>query len=257
MATGDITIRSFDWQWQNLSNDPSKYLLSSPLWREKVDELILEELGVDALWLKGKEVLDVGCGNGRWLYGFQKLGCFAFGIDTSPSGVEYARSYGLQAHVLNLFDMPNAMEKKFDLVWCWGVIHHTANPCRAFSILAQATKPGGLVHCYVYSNPRSLGVKAMRSLLKPFNFTVRRRLISVYVKMGLYHGTVHEAFDALSPAINKEIPESEIQGWCRNLGLRYERRNPLWAKGSKDIFFNAWRAETQDDFEKSKIEEKR
>jgi hypothetical protein len=75
--------------------------------------------------------------------------------------------------------------------------------------------------------------------------------------MGLYHGTVHEAFDALSPAINKEIPESEVQGWCRNLGLRYERRNPLWAKGSKDIFFNAWRAETQDDFEKSKIEEKR
>jgi len=149
--------------------------------------------------------------------------------------------WGLNAQVLNLFEIPKAgLAGKFDLVWCWGVIHHAADPEKAFKAVAGAAKPGGVVHCYVYSWPRSRRVRAMRAFLKPFRFSMRRQIITLWVKLGLYHGTVHEAFDALSPQINQEIPESEVQRWCRELRMRYERRYPRWAEASPDLFFNAW-----------------
>ena len=81
----------------------------------------------------------------------------------------------------------------------------------------------------------------MRTFLHPFSFPIRRRIITSWVRLGLYHGTVHEGFDALSPNINKEVSETTVKQWCDKLGLRYERRQPSWARGSRDLFFNAWR----------------
>lgn len=240
------TVESFDWQWRYLAEDgpdeKGAVLLWAPGWREKVDSMIQDELGLTKENLVGKKVLDVGCGQGRWTYGFKKIDCDVLGIDTSPAGIEYARRWGLNTRVLNLFEIANAdLAGKFDFVWCWGVIHHTADPKRAFQAIVEAAKPEGFIHCYVYSHPRSRRIKMMRAFLKPFSFPTRRWIIRFWVRVGFYHGSVHEAFDALSPDINKEIPEEEIRNWCKEFGLRYERRYPAWARSSKDIFFNAWR----------------
>ena len=62
-----------------------------------------------------------------------------------------------------------------------------------------------------------------------------------WIKLGLYHGSVHEGFEALSPSINREIGERETKRWCEDSGLDYERRYPRWASKSEDIFFNARR----------------
>jgi len=240
------TIASFDWQWRHLAEDgppgDQAILLWAPGWREKVDTMILDELGLAPANLAGKKALDVGCGQGRWAYGLKKIGCDVLGIDTSPSAIELARKWGLNAKVMNLFEISNAgLAGQFDLVWCWGVIHHTADPERAFRSVVDAARRGGLIHCYVYSRPRSRRVRVMREVLKPFGFSTRRRIISMWIKLGLYHGSVHEGFDALSPSINKEIGEHEIKRWCEDLGLDYERRYPRWASKSEDIFFNARR----------------
>jgi hypothetical protein len=93
----------------------------------------------------------------------------------------------------------------------------------------------------VYSRRRSRRVRVMRNILKPFGFPTRKRIIGMWIKLGLYHGSVHEGFDALSPSINREIEEHEIKRWCEDLGLDYERRYPRWASKSEDIFFNARR----------------
>lgn len=240
--TAQQTISSFEWQWNHLSDDPSPYLLDSPYWREHVATMILDELGVTADSLKGKLVLDVGCGQGRWALGFEQLRCSVFGIDPSHAGVMFAVKHGLNAGVLNLFDIPNSryeLEGKFDIVWCWGVIHHTPNPELAFQIVASCAKTGGLIHCYVYSHPRGLKMKLMRLLLKPFNFATRLEIIKVWLSMGLIRGTVHGWFDALSPSINREISETTVRDWCGTLKLEFERKYPQWADGRYDLFFNA------------------
>jgi len=117
------TIQSFDFQWHNLTDGP--HLLSDRNWRENVPEYIVDELQISRRDISGKSVLDCGCGNGRWSYGFEKLGCSVHGFDTSLNGIEYARE-----HVAGRFDIANILDKKnllslykensFDIVWCLG-----------------------------------------------------------------------------------------------------------------------------------------
>ena len=118
------TIKSFDYQWKHLSEAP--YLLSDEKWRENVSSYIMDELESTREDLYGKRVLDAGCGNGRWAYGFVQLGCEVFVFDTSDSGVAYARERikGGTFDVANVLDLAGLLklysEESFDIIWSWG-----------------------------------------------------------------------------------------------------------------------------------------
>ncbi|TLX65846.1 MAG: class I SAM-dependent methyltransferase, partial [Thaumarchaeota archaeon] len=132
------TIDSFNYQWKNLPN--AKYLLTDEEWRQSVDSYILDELQVTKQWIKGKMVIDVGCGGGRWTYGFVKLGCNVTATDVSDGPCNFTRENVPEAKVVkaDLFELPQMMkDRKFDIVWCWGVIHHTADPKEAFNSLVK------------------------------------------------------------------------------------------------------------------------
>src|SRR5207245_2267771 len=122
------TLDSFDYQWKNLPE--GKYLLSDPEWRENVCEYILDELQVSPEWIRGKSVLDVGCGQGRWSYGFDRLGCHVVAVDASPSACEFVRTNIRNVLTVNcnIYDLSSHVRDKFDIVWCWGVLHHLPNP---------------------------------------------------------------------------------------------------------------------------------
>lgn len=116
------TTESFEFQWSRLPEAP--YLLSDPIWRANVAEYILEELESTRQELMNKRVLDAGLGNGRWAYGFQRLGCQVFGFDTSPSGVAYAKQHiqGGKFDVADILDIVRLRElyaeRSMDIVWC-------------------------------------------------------------------------------------------------------------------------------------------
>ena len=230
------TIQSFDFQWRNLSEGP--YLLSDAKWRENVSEYILDELQTSRQDIQGKSVLDCGCGNGRWSYGFEKLGCNVHGFDISPNGVAYARE-----HVAGRFDVVDILDTKsllslykensFDIVWCWGVLHHTGDPEKGFDNIARFVKNGGILHVYVYGKKR-IANKLLRFVFNRFDFETRVRLARMLSAInGL---SAPSNFDGLSPPLASQHDEGEVEEWFRNHGFTFDRVYPSWAGTSTDLF---------------------
>ena len=232
------TIESFNYQWSHLTD--ARHILSDKNWTDNVDSYILDELQVERDWMKGKTVIDVGCGGGRWTYGFTKLGCKVTASDISDGPCNYTRQHVPEAEVIqsDLFDLPEKVAgRTFDIVWCWGVIHHTRNPKTAFDMLIQLMRPdGGIIHLYVYSFDRGSRVKLLRKILSPFSFKTKERLIALMIKARILHGDVHGCFDALSPRLNHEIQEANLKKWFDAHELAYKSHIPLWVRRSHDIF---------------------
>ena len=96
--------------WDSLWNSPSrrveKYSMQWAWWRIREVE--------------AKSVLDVGCGNGRLLFGVKDQ-CEVFGIDISPVAIErMKKEYGIDGLAMDVYDM-DKLDKKFDFV----VVNHT------------------------------------------------------------------------------------------------------------------------------------
>ena len=100
------TTEYLDGLWNRPSRKVEKYSMQWAWWR-------IKEFGA-------KSVLDVGCGNGRLLYGVKDT-CEVFGIDISPVAIErMKKEYGIDGLAMDIYDM-DKLEQKFDFV----VINHT------------------------------------------------------------------------------------------------------------------------------------
>lgn len=102
--------------------------------------------------LKGKKVLDVGCGTGFWVRQFCKRGMETYGVDISSKAVEITKKsldlFGYKAVVVtgNAEALPFD-DESFDHINCQGVIHHTPDTQKCIQEFKRVLKPGGSV-CY-------------------------------------------------------------------------------------------------------------
>lgn len=103
----------------------------------------------------GKRLLEVGFGMGTDLFQFASLGALVSGVDLSPTHLRIARQrfslYGLPAD-LRLGDAESLPfgDATFDVVYSFGVIHHTPNTQKAVSEIRRVLKPGGRAIIAVY-----------------------------------------------------------------------------------------------------------
>ncbi|MEW5977035.1 MAG: class I SAM-dependent methyltransferase [Acidobacteriota bacterium] len=104
----------------------------------------------------GKKVLEVGVGAGTDFLQWVRSGARAYGVDLTSNGVEHVRKrlelYGLQAEELRVADCENLPygNDEFDLVYSWGVIHHTPDTEKALREIVRVVRPGGLCKIMVY-----------------------------------------------------------------------------------------------------------
>src|ERR1044072_1806032 len=104
-------------------------------------------LGGSLEGIKGKSVLEVGCGAGRFTQAMLKAGARVFACDLSAAAeAHYANCHDLspdyfvcQADALKLPVAPGS----FDFVVCLGVIQHTPSPEETIAALARYVRPGG------------------------------------------------------------------------------------------------------------------
>jgi SAM-dependent methyltransferase len=88
---------------------------------------------------KGKKVLEVGCGIGTDTMNFARAGAFVTAVDLSEESLDIAKTRAKIFGLDNIhFYHANAEEltsivpiERYDLVYSFGVIHHTPNPHKA------------------------------------------------------------------------------------------------------------------------------
>jgi SAM-dependent methyltransferase len=110
--------------------------------------------------LRGRLVLDAGCGMGRYLRVAAGMGArLAVGLDLSHA-VSAARELCTEFATVklvrgDLLRLPLRNES-FDHIYSLGVLDHTPNPRAAFLSLARLLKPGGRIVIWVYCRERPL-----------------------------------------------------------------------------------------------------
>lgn len=115
--------------------------------------------------LEGSSFLDIGCGSGLSSLAAARMGAAPIvGVDVDADSVDASRSL-LARHlpataytlsVRSVFDM-RAEDGAYDIVYSWGVLHHTGDMWRALSIAAGLVKPRGLFAIALYRKTRLCG----------------------------------------------------------------------------------------------------
>jgi 2-polyprenyl-3-methyl-5-hydroxy-6-metoxy-1,4-benzoquinol methylase len=106
--------------------------------------------------LKGKRVLEIGCGMGLHSELMARSGAELTSIDLSPTSVDATtRRFalkGLRGDVRQMDAETLAFpDGTFDFVWSWGVIHHSAHTGRVIREIHRVLKPGGECRVMVYN----------------------------------------------------------------------------------------------------------
>ncbi|RME45677.1 MAG: class I SAM-dependent methyltransferase [Deltaproteobacteria bacterium] len=102
-------------------------------------------------------LLDVGCGNGRFLALAASAGWVATGVEASPAGAAAARSdYGLTVHEGFLPDL-SLPPASFDAITMWHVLEHIPEFQRVVECCRDLLRPGGRL---VIAVPNFAGVEA-------------------------------------------------------------------------------------------------
>jgi 2-polyprenyl-3-methyl-5-hydroxy-6-metoxy-1,4-benzoquinol methylase len=138
--------------------------------------------------LRGKRVLEIGCGLGTHAQLLSATGCELTCIDLTEKAVENTRRRldlrGLRADVRRMdAEQMDFADGEFDFVWSWGVIHHSPDTDRIIRQVFRVLKSNGEFRLMVYHR-RSLGGSYClgRGLLtgKFFNGMSAQEVLSFY-----------------------------------------------------------------------------
>jgi 2-polyprenyl-6-hydroxyphenyl methylase / 3-demethylubiquinone-9 3-methyltransferase len=164
--------------------------------------------------LRGKQVLDVGCGGGILAEAMAKRASQVLGIDLAAKPLGVARLHALEAGVNNLEYREIATEAlasekpaAFDVVTCMEMLEHVPDPSAVVAACATLVKPGGWVFFSTLNrNPKS------------FLFAI----VGAEYVLGLLPKGTHEYARFIRP--------SELSRWCRDAGLMQQ--------GSRGLEYN-------------------
>jgi SAM-dependent methyltransferase len=148
--------------------------------------------GISGEDLKGKLIVEFGCGPGRFLDIVRSKGGIAVGIELSRA-VEPAReNFRRDPDVLIIQgDILSPPVKKgiFDVGYTIGVLHHTPSPSKGLLMLAESVKRGGIVACSVYPKKGFYdfpSVAMYRKILNALSPRIRAKIALAYAYFSAY-----------------------------------------------------------------------
>ncbi|MGF1644444.1 MAG: class I SAM-dependent methyltransferase [Thiotrichales bacterium] len=112
--------------------------------------------------LTNRRFLDLGCGSGLFSLAARRLGALVTSFDYDPRSVACARELhgrhfpgdtGWRIEMGSVLDADYlARLGQFDIVYSWGVLHHTGAMYAAFTHLPPVVAPGGQLFIAIYND---------------------------------------------------------------------------------------------------------
>jgi ubiquinone/menaquinone biosynthesis C-methylase UbiE len=148
-------VRSY-WEQQPCGTDPDvigHIKKGSLAWSEKIEE---HRYNVEAFIhavaqftrYHGKKILEIGVGAGTDHLQWVRAGAECYGVDLTDAAIKTTKArlaiYGFKSNLqcLNAEILPFP-DESFDLVYSWGVIHHSEHPERIIREIRRVLRPGG------------------------------------------------------------------------------------------------------------------
>ncbi len=112
--------------------------------------------------LKGKQVLDIGCGGGILSESMASLGAHVTGIDLGEAPLAVAKIHAKEQNItidyqaISAEELASKKPQSFDVVTCMEMLEHVPNPAAIVEACSQLTKPGGhIFFSTINRNPKS------------------------------------------------------------------------------------------------------
>jgi len=140
--------------------------------RSRFAQLLDRAIAADA------RIAEIGCGTGQMSLYLARADRVIIAADLSRAalvlGAAAARRYRVDhvQFVESDLHRPGLKLGAFDVVYSSGVLHHTADPRRAFSVVAQLARPGGMVILGVYNAFARLPLRFRRGVARLTRFRI-------------------------------------------------------------------------------------
>lgn len=182
---------------------------------------------------KNSNCLDAGCGGGpaslfMAKYGAKKINS----IDISEQNVETTLSNAKKFEFNNIHAELGSIENLefedefFDVVWCYGVVHHTANPDKCLTELARVLKVGGTLILFLYGTGGILWytIHKARLFTKNIDVDVCRSLLEL---CGTDLNLMISIMDNWKVPYLRVYRDSEVSKRLKELGFEDNKPMPL------------------------------
>ena len=170
--------------------------------------IVMNFLRKNKVSLKGKRVLDIGCGRGGYAFRFNQGGARVAAIDITR---EYFQNVnGIDFVLADATQMPLKSDS-FDFVFCSSLIEHVLHPENLVSEIKRVLNKGGV--CYLSFPPFWSPVGAHQ--FKPFHYLGERAATTLARK--LYHTKSYAYDDVYGKLKIRKI--GQVKKWILKSGL--------------------------------------
>jgi SAM-dependent methyltransferase len=165
-APASTYASSFGLQWARYPKTQLDSYTGVPISRERLTRIAGGSLEV----FRGRQVLEAGCGAGRFTEILLEVGASVFAVDLSSAiEVNHENFNGWPGYFACQADIRRIPVElgQFDAVVCIGVIQHTPNSEETIAALCTYLRPGGLLVLdhYTYGYPSNLSRRLLRAML--------------------------------------------------------------------------------------------
>jgi len=231
---GEGYVASFGRQW-------TRYAVEQ---LEEDEETLETKTGIRLNELAGRDVLDAGCGGGRYSFVAARHGARVVAVDMSRAidraarlCVEFPQVDFVQADLLRLPLRNDCVDFAFSI----GVMHHSRDASAAFRQVAATVRPAGRLAVWLYRRNTLIQEcinDVLRGVTRRLSVTQLETLASAGAVLGsvpfvnktlnkfvnfsnhpVWENRVCDTFDWYSPRYQTHHTAAELMGWFRAAGF--------------------------------------